>query len=370
MLLLVGQGLAKSHQSGSLCPVRVGLELFQLLVDLQAVQVLDLGADQCRGHAGGVGVFDVRDNGLVRSDPGFLGGLPLIQRAADLLLKRFQGFAHPLALGVDQLRDFLQLGHQLLAGVVQGHFRLGDLEGDRGDGLTAFSGAGVWNKCQNLVTNLLQPRLQAVRRAVHGQRGFLWWHGGQFGCCVHVHPLCVIGPVQGTLRNIAIQAKEVADLLDRRIDPHLGGLAFGQSDRFPLSAPGGARLVVVEEVSRRLPGPAPFVMTPIPLSGLGAVCVACSHVMPPRWALWSGDVPARHSCDYALGHRIVHPPLGAVVQIGAYLPDSFAWGGVHGSALSNWSPMMRRRLRMRAPWALISLRSSSSLAMTLQVSSS
>ncbi|MNQ32314.1 hypothetical protein D3C85_457150 [compost metagenome] len=250
VLLLVGQGLAKSHQSGSLCPVRVGLELFQLLVDLQAVQVLDLGADQCGTHAGGVGVFDVRDHGLVRSDPGFLGGLPLIQRAADLVLKRFKRFAHPFAFGVDQLRDFLQFGRQLLAGVVQGHFRLGDLEGDRGDGGAPLCGAGVRHERHNLVADLLQPRLQAVRRAVHGQRGFLWWHGGQLSRCVHVHPLYVESPVQGTVRTISIQAEEVADLPDCCIDPHLGGLALCQSDRFPLGAPGGARLVVVEQVSR------------------------------------------------------------------------------------------------------------------------
>jgi hypothetical protein len=48
---------------------------------------------------------------------------------------------------------------------------------------------------------------------------------------------------------------------------------------------------------------------------------------------FSGDVPARHSENDPLRNRCMHPPLGAVVKIGASFPDGLAWGsGLHDSS--------------------------------------
>ncbi|WP_343075402.1 hypothetical protein [Pseudomonas sp. AF32] len=118
-------------------------------------------------------------------DPGVLGCLPLIQRPANLFLPSFQGVPHALALGVDFLRHLFQLGDELLADVVQGSLGTGYLVRHRGDCIPAFAGRDVGYKAVDLGTDLLKPRLQAIRRAVDGKGSFCGRHYGQFGICGH-----------------------------------------------------------------------------------------------------------------------------------------------------------------------------------------
>ncbi|AZC30090.1 hypothetical protein C4K38_2130 [Pseudomonas chlororaphis subsp. piscium] len=54
--------------------------------------------------------------------------------------------------------------------------------------LTPLSGLEIRKylfKLIDLCSNLIKPRVKAVRRAINGEGGFLRRHDGQFGLCGH-----------------------------------------------------------------------------------------------------------------------------------------------------------------------------------------
>ncbi|MCY1277852.1 hypothetical protein D9M70_265620 [compost metagenome] len=110
--------------------MRFGFELFPVGADIFCFQILDEGLDHRCAGALGIGVAQAFNGALVICHPRRLLLFPLRQWPAHFGLPAIEQVTHALPLGVDLLRDFLQLGDQALAEVVQGGLGARHLVGD------------------------------------------------------------------------------------------------------------------------------------------------------------------------------------------------------------------------------------------------